>query len=72
LADGTIDKGASVVCILTGHVLKDPDATVRYHTGTEAGAASDSPAARAGRLSNKPIPVANDLDAICQLIEAEI
>ena len=69
LAEGTIDKGASVVCILTGHALKDPDATVRYHTGAEPGTAADSREGPAGRLSNRPIPVADDLDAICALIE---
>lgn len=70
LAEGTIDKSASVVCILTGHALKDPDATVRYHTGAESQAASDSQRGTAGRLSNRPISVADDLDAICALIEA--
>jgi len=31
--DGVIDRNDEVVCILTGHLLKDPEATVRYHTG---------------------------------------
>ena len=31
--DGMIDRNDEVVCILTGHLLKDPEATVRYHTG---------------------------------------
>jgi len=29
---GIIGAGDRVVCILTGHLLKDPDATVAYHT----------------------------------------
>lgn len=29
--DGVIAPGDDVVCVLTGHLLKDPDAVVRYH-----------------------------------------
>jgi threonine synthase len=32
---GTIAAGARVVCVLTGHVLKDPESLERYHRGTE-------------------------------------
>jgi threonine synthase len=35
IAEGTIARNASVVAILTGHVLKDPGALVRYHQETE-------------------------------------
>ena len=30
---GEIDRSEEVVCILTGHLLKDPEATISYHTG---------------------------------------
>jgi len=30
---GVIDRDEEVVCVLTGHLLKDPEATVSYHTG---------------------------------------
>lgn len=50
--EGEIKPGERVVCILTGHVLKDPDVTVKYHT--EAG----------GPLANPPVRVADDLSAI--------
>ena len=30
---GVIDSDEEVLCILTGNLLKDPDTTVRYHTG---------------------------------------
>jgi threonine synthase len=33
VAAGSIDPEEDVVAILTGHVLKDPDFTVNYHTG---------------------------------------
>lgn len=64
---GVIDRDARVVCILTGHALKDPGATVHYHTGaslSEGGGGSS-----VGRLANPPLKVADDLDAICKLIE---
>ncbi len=32
--DGTIAAGDRVVCVLTGHQLKDPDTTVAYHSSS--------------------------------------
>ena len=34
---GVIEPGDDVVCILTGNLLKDPEASVRYHTGVIEG-----------------------------------
>jgi threonine synthase len=31
--EGVIDRDEDVVCVLTGNLLKDPDITVKYHTG---------------------------------------
>jgi threonine synthase len=33
VADGKIGRDESVVLLLTGHTLKDPDYTIRYHRG---------------------------------------
>lgn len=57
LADGTIDKEARVACVLTGHLLKDPNATVNYH----------SKMARA--FSNPPVQAKNDLNEIIALMK---
>jgi threonine synthase len=57
IANGTISSGERVVCILTGHLLKDPNLTVDYHTK------------RQGHFSNPPIEVPNDLDKIIELIK---
>jgi threonine synthase len=68
--EGVIDCDADVVCILTGHQLKDPDATVKYHTGIDMKAVQDQ-APRTephGRLSNPPIPVPDDLAAIVEAL----
>jgi threonine synthase len=70
LSAGVIDKDATVVCILTGHALKDPDATVGYHMGAMAiGDEKADKARRAVRHANTPIRVADDIDEICRVIE---
>jgi threonine synthase len=63
LQEGVIQPDKTVVCILTGHQLKDPDATVAFHMK------SDDAAREAGSRPlpgepNHPIRVADDLDAI--------
>ena len=61
-AEQIIAPDDRVVCILTGHGLKDPDATVRYHSGDEESAASRA------RYSNRPIRVADDWESICRAV----
>ncbi|MBK8271352.1 MAG: threonine synthase [Planctomycetes bacterium] len=70
LVNGQIANDARVVCILTGHALKDPDATVRYHMNAEPSPPRESSAPRA-QFANNPIRVADDLDAICRVIEQQ-
>lgn len=55
---GTIAPDARVVCVLTGHVLKDPESLDRYHRGTEP------PPARA----NRPV----EIDATVAAVAAEM
>ena len=70
---GVIAPSDRVVCILTGHELKDPDATVAYHSrdfdrlarSTRFPQVSDAP------LANSPIIVENDFDAIMQVVGRE-
>ncbi len=50
--EGMIAPSDRVVCILTGHELKDPNVTVNYHSSASA------------RLANRPMAVENDLDKI--------
>ena len=68
--EGVIGQDERVVCILTGHELRDPDATVLYHTGIDMKAMQDTaPRTRpTGRLTNQPIPVPDDLEAIIRAI----
>jgi threonine synthase len=61
-----ISPSDSVVCILTGHELKDPNVTVKYHTGIDMKLAQET-APRSephGKMSNRPVPVEDSLDAI--------
>jgi threonine synthase len=66
-----ISPSDSVVCILTGHELKDPNATVMYHTGIDMKGVQDlAPRTEPrGRLSNKPVPVEDDLDSILRAMD---
>jgi len=64
--EGVISPDETVVCILTGHELKDPDATVMYHTGIDMkSVAPPEPKPTYGRLANRPVRVADNLAAIC-------
>ena len=59
-----------VVCILTGHQLKDPTATVAYH-GTDQEnfeKVLGSRGVRRAGFANRPVVVANDLDDIIRTI----
>ncbi|MDD5459763.1 MAG: threonine synthase [Phycisphaerae bacterium] len=53
---GVIDADEKIACILTGHVLKDPNVTVNYHKNNE------------GLFSNPPVECDNNLDEIIKLI----
>jgi threonine synthase len=62
---GTILRGADVVAVLTGNLLKDPDYIYRYHTG-ELKAPDNSPIRPT--FGNRPVVVPNDADRITGLI----
>jgi threonine synthase len=70
LSEQVISPGDSVVCILTGHELKDPNATVKYHTGIDMKAAQDlAPRSEpTGRLANRPVQVEDDLESIVRAL----
>ncbi len=55
ISEGIIGKDQTVVGILTGHQLKDPEATIAYHSGNNL-------------FSNSPIKVENDLEKIMEAI----
>ncbi len=55
LEDKTVSASDRVVCILTGHTLKDADATVKYHQGS-------------GQFANAPLRCAADIEAIAAVL----
>ena len=71
-ARGRNDRaGDRVVCILTGHQLKDPTATVAYHS-TDQKTFDDVLGQRGVRratFANRAVQVPNDLDEIIKAIE---
>ena len=67
-----ISRRDRVACVLTGHGLKDPDATVYYHTGINTKLARPPAAEETwGLRANKPLRVADDLAAIVAAIGAD-
>jgi threonine synthase len=69
---GQIAADDRVVCVLTGHALKDPDVTVAYHSD-DPGASSKLPSGYGldpARPANRPIRTANDLEEIVRIIES--
>lgn len=62
VAKGVIRPEETVIGILTGHLLKDPTATVDYHTGVWPNA----------QFANPPIQVEPELVAVRQVIEKRL
>jgi threonine synthase len=69
--EGVIEPGERVVCILTGHQLKDPTATVAYHTADPK--TFDEVLGKRGvkraAFANRAVQTSNDLDEIIKVIE---
>ncbi len=69
--EGVIAPSDRVVCVLTGHQLKDPTATVAYHS-TDQKTFDDVLGHRGVRratFANRAVQVPNDLDEIIKAIE---
>jgi threonine synthase len=69
--EGIIEPGERVVCILTGHQLKDPTATVAYHTHDQAefNRVLGSRGVTRAAFANRAVQVENNLDEIIRAIE---
>jgi threonine synthase len=70
VAEGVIDPDQRVVCILTGHQLKDPNATVAYHTTDQEqfNRVLGSRGVRRAAFANRAVAVSNDLEEIIKAI----
>ncbi|QEL13287.1 threonine synthase [Limnoglobus roseus] len=69
--EGVISPDERVACVLTGHVLKDSDATVAYHTADPATfeAKLGKRGVRRASYANRAVQVPNDLSEIVKAIE---
>lgn len=69
--EGVISPDERVVCVLTGHVLKDPDATVAYHAGDQKlfEEKLGKRGVRRASYANRAVQVPNALDEIVKAIE---
>jgi threonine synthase len=75
VAKGIMKKSDTVVCILTGHLLKDPDYTVEFHRdelyldADRKTTVRGKQRIRTAGLSNKPVKLAADADTIMSYIK---
>jgi threonine synthase len=68
--EGIIQPDQRVVCVLTGHLLKDPTATVAYHTTDQDqfDKVLGSRGVQRASFANRAVAVPNDLDEIIKAI----
>jgi threonine synthase len=71
-SEGVIAAGDRVVCILTGHQLKDPTTTVAYHAADaeQFEKVFGSQGVHSARYANRPVIVENNLGKILDVIRA--
>ncbi len=69
--EGIIGSDERVVCVLTGHQLKDPTATVAYHSADPKTFEEvlGKRGVRRAMFANRAVQVPNDLDEIIKAIE---
>jgi threonine synthase len=68
---GIIQRDQRVVCVLTGHQLKDPTATVAYHTTDQQmfNQVLGRRGVKRAAFANRAVEVNNDLDEIVRAIQ---
>jgi threonine synthase len=69
--EGIIGSDEQVVCILTGHLLKDPTSTIAYHTTDqdEFNEVLGKRGVTRASFANRAIAVPNELDQIIRAIQ---
>jgi threonine synthase len=70
VSEGVIQPDQRVICVLTGHQLKDPTATVAYHTTDQHqfNKVLGSRGVRRATFANRAVAVPNNLDEIIKAI----
>lgn len=68
---GFVKRGETVVLVLTGHVLKDPDFTIKFHRGDLfAGTPNAAEAEQARHLQRAPVVLDANLGSVIGALEA--
>jgi threonine synthase len=68
---GFVQRGEAVVLILTGHLLKDPDFTIKFHRGDLfAGISQQTEPAQAKLLQRPPVELDANLGSVIGALEA--
>ncbi len=68
---GFVKPGESVILILTGHLLKDPDFTIKFHRGDLfGGTPDDRQPPQTSRLQRAPVVLDADLGAVVAALDA--
>jgi threonine synthase len=67
---GFVKPGESVVLILTGHQLKDPDFTIQFHRGELFSGMPAAETAQAKHLQRAPVVLEADLGAVIAALNA--
>ena len=68
---GFVKSDESVVLILTGHLLKDPDFTIKFHRGDLfTGTHAERPVPQASPLQRAPVVLDADLGAVIAALDA--
>jgi len=70
-ASGFVQPGETVVLILTGHLLKDPDFTIKFHRGDLfSGTPDERHAVQAKSLQRAPVALDADLTGVIAALDA--
>jgi threonine synthase len=75
VADGRVGREETAVLLLTGHTLKDPEFTIKYHRGellTEEEERGATPAERAktAQLRREPMVMDANVDDVLRVLES--
>jgi threonine synthase len=69
LATGFVRRGDSIVLILTGHLLKDPEFTLNFHRGSLFGAQHEGEAGILASQQRAPLLLDANVDAVVSTLE---
>jgi threonine synthase len=67
---GFVKPGETVVLILTGHLLKDPDFTIKFHRGDLFAGTPELQTAQTTRLQRAPVVLDADLGAVIATLDS--